>query len=169
MTATSCVAVSAGETATSKTRALAVAALDTAGGGELVELRDLSAEGLLGRTDDREVAAAVEAAMRTPILVLASPIYRATVTGALKSFLDRFPTDGLRSTAVVLMATAASPLHYLSLDTSGRALVASLGGWTVPTVVYATGDDFEDGAPGPRVITSIEQAVAEARAVSRLG
>ena len=100
--------------------------------------------------------------MRTPILVLASPIYRATVTGALKSFLDRFPTDGLRSTAVVLMATAASPLHYLSLDTSGRALVASLGGWTVPTVVYATGDDFEDGAPGPTVMASIEQAVAEA-------
>ena len=169
MSETECVAVSAGETASSKTRALAVAALEVAGGGQLVELRDLGADGLLGRTDDAEVSAAVEAAMRASILVLASPIYRATVTGALKSFLDRFPTDGLRSTAVVLMATAASPLHYLSLDTSGRALVASLAGWTVPTVVYATADDFADGAPGPTVMASIERAVAEARAVSPLG
>ena len=48
------------------------------------------------------------------------------------------------------MATAASPLHYLSLDTRGSALVASLGGWTVPTVVYTTGSDFEDERPGPR-------------------
>jgi FMN reductase len=161
-----CVAVSAGETATSKTRALAVAALEAAGGGQLVELRDLSADGLLGRTDDPEVAAAVEAATSASILVLASPVYRATVTGALKSFLDRFPTDGLRSTAVVLMATAASPRHYLSLDTGGRALVASLAGWTVPTVVYATGDDFEDGAPGATARASIERAVAEAVALT---
>jgi NAD(P)H-dependent FMN reductase len=67
---------------------------------------------------------------------------------------------------VVLVATAGSPLHYLSLDTSGRALVASLAGWTVPTVVYATGADFEAGVPGPTVVASIAQAVAEARAIS---
>lgn len=157
------VAVSAGETATSKTRALAVAALEAAGGGQLVELRDLEADGLLGRRDDPEVAAAVDAATRASILILASPVYRATVTGALKSFLDRFPADGLRQTAVVLVATAASPLHYLSLDTSGRALVASLAGWTVPTVVYATSDDFVDGAPGAAVLATVERAIDEAK------
>jgi FMN reductase len=160
------VAVSAGETATSKTRALATAALDAAGGGQLVELRDLSADGLLGRTDDPAVAAAVKAASEASVLILASPIYRATVTGAMKSFLDRFATDALRSTAVILMATAGSPLHFLSLDTSGRALVASLAGWSVPTVVYATGADFVDGAPGPALTATIEQAVAEARSLS---
>src|SRR4051794_37631878 len=157
------VAVSAGETATSKTRALAVAALDAAGGGRLVELRDLSADGLLGRADDADVAAAVDAATNASILILASPVYRATVTGALKSFLDRFPTDALRETAVVLAATAGSSLHYLSLDTSGRALVACLGGWTVPTVLYATGDDFVDGSPGPALLTTVERAIAEAK------
>ena len=163
------VAVSAGETASSKTRALAVAALDAAGGGELTELRDLSADGLLGRVDDPAVAAAVEAAAAASVLVLASPVYRATVTGAMKSFLDRFPTDALRGTAVVLVATAASPRHWLTLDTSGRALVASLAGWAVPTVVYATGDDFADGAPGPAVVATIEQAIGEAQSVGRAG
>jgi FMN reductase len=157
------VAVSAGETATSKTRALAAAALDAAGGGQLIELRDLSADGLLGRTEDADVVAAVDAATSASVLILASPVYRATVTGALKSFLDRFPAEALRETAVVLAATAGSSLHYLSLDTSGRALVASLGGWTVPTVVYATGDDFVDGAPSSGLLTTVERAVAEAK------
>lgn len=159
------VAVSAGETATSKTRALAAAALEAAGGGQLIELRDLSADGLLGRVEDPAVSAAVDAAANASVLVLASPIYRATVTGAMKSFLDRFPADALRSTAVVLMATAGSSLHYLTLDTSGRALVASLSGWAVPTVVYATGDDFVDGAPGPDVQATIGRAIDEAQSL----
>jgi FMN reductase len=159
------VAVSAGETAPSKTLALAQAALEAAGGGTLVELRTLSAEGLLGRVPDADVEAAVTAAADADVLVLASPIYRATVTGALKSFLDRFPTDALRGTAVVLAATAGSPQHFLALDTSGRALVASLGGWSVPTVAYATGADFVDGQPGDALRALVAQAVHEARSL----
>ena len=42
------VAVHAGESSTSRTRALAAAALELGGGGELVELSQLPAEGLLG-------------------------------------------------------------------------------------------------------------------------
>jgi FMN reductase len=159
------VAVSAGETPTSKTRVLALAALDAGGGGQLIELTDLSAEGLLGRSADRAVEEAVVAAADASILVLASPVYRATVSGALKAFLDRLPTQALEGTAVVLVATAGSPLHYLSLDTSGRALVASLGGWSVPTVVYATGADFQDGVPSSALLDTIARALAEAAAV----
>ena len=64
---------------------------------------------------------------------------------------------------MVLVATAASPAHFLALDTGMRALVASLGGWSVPTVVYATSDDFADsGAPGPSVLAALERAISEA-------
>jgi hypothetical protein len=62
----------------------------------------------------------------------------------------------------VLAASAASPLHYLALDTGGRALVASLGGWTVPTVVYATKSDFVDGTPTESVRAAFERAFTEA-------
>ncbi len=159
-------AVSAGDSPTSKTRAVAGAALDLGGGGHLIDLIDLPADGLLGRRPDASVDAAVAAATGAAVLVLATPVYRATYSGALKAFLDRFPTDALSRTAVVLAATAASPAHFLALDTGGRAVVASLGGWTVPTVVYATGADFTDGAPGPSLLDVLRVALGQARAAS---
>jgi FMN reductase len=160
------VAVSSGDSPTSKTRALAVAALDLGGGGLLVDLIDLPADGLLGRHPHPEVDGAVAAASAADVLVLATPVYRATYSGSLKAFLDRFPTDALRTTAVVLCATAGTPAHFLALDTGGRALVASLGGWTVPTVVYATGQDFTEGVPGATVLETLRTALGEARVLA---
>lgn len=161
------VAVSSGDSPTSKTRALAQAILEVGGGGHLVDLLDLPADALLGRRPDQAVDDAVAAAAAAGILVLATPVYRATYSGAMKAFLDRFATDALARTVVVLAATAASPSHFLALDTGGRAVVASLGGWTVPTVVYATGTDFTDGRPDPSLLEVVGAALGQARAVAR--
>lgn len=160
------VVVSAGEGRGSKTRALVSQLVDERG-GELIELWRLPAEGLLGRTDDHRVAAAVEAAAEADVLVVATPVYRATYTGALKAFFDRFPPGALAGTAVVLVATALAPEHYLSLDTGGRALIASLEGLTVPPVVYALAADFVDGRPGDEILIRLRAAVDQAEAIAR--
>ena len=89
------VVVSSGDSPTSKTRALANAAIDLGGGGRLVDLVELPADALLGRRQDQAVDDAVGAASAAAVLVLATPVYRATFNGALKAFLDRFPTDAL--------------------------------------------------------------------------
>jgi hypothetical protein len=63
----------------------------------------------------------------------------------------------------VLAATAASPAHYLALDTGFRSLVASLDGWTVPTVVYVTPGDLDEAKqPTAPVRDRMSQALAEA-------
>jgi FMN reductase len=158
----SVVAVSSGDSATSKTRSLATAALELGGGGRLIDLIELPADALLGRRTDVEVDDAVAAASRASILVLATPIYRATYNGTIKAFLDRFGPDALSRTVVVWLGTAAAPGHFLALDTGGRAVVASLKGWTVPTVVYATGADFTDGRPSAVVLDTLRAAMDEA-------
>jgi len=160
------VVVSAGETASSKTRALAMAAVEQGGGAMLIELSELPADALLGRRQDDALDEAVATASAATVLVLATPIYRATYSGVLKSFLDRFATGALTNTAVVLIASAASPAHFLALDTGGRAVVASLGGWTVPTVVYATSADFTDGRPNDTVLGSLTAALDEAWSIA---
>lgn len=160
------VAVSSGDSPASRTRVLARAAVEAGGGGRLVDLGDLPADALLGRCSDPAVDEAVDAASSAGVLVLATPVYRATYNGSLKAFLDRFPTGALARTAVVLAATAASPAHFLALDTGGRALVASLGGWTVPTVVYATPADVVDGLLGSSVTSALNAALGEARALA---
>jgi FMN reductase len=162
----SLVVVSSGDSVTSKTRALASAVLDIEESGRLIDLLALSADALLGRQQDDRLDEAMAAASEASILVLATPIYRATYNGTLKAFLDRFPADALASTAVVLVATAGSPAHFLSLDTGGRSAVASLGGWTVPSVVYATGADFNDGRPSEELIGGLRAALLEARVLA---
>ena len=63
----------------------------------------------------------------------------------------------------MLAATAGGPAHYLALDTGMRSLVASLDGWTVPTVTYATPADFdEQKVPSENVRVSLAEALAEA-------
>ena len=160
------VAISAGDSPTSKTRAL-VAPIVAERGGQLIDLLDLPADGLLGRREDEAVARAVHTAANAHMLVVATPVYRATYTGALKAFFDRFQPRALARTAVVLVATAAVPEHFLALDTGARALIASLEGWSVPAVVYATGEDFVDGSPTHGVLDALRTAVGQAERAAR--
>ncbi len=160
------VAVTAGDSPTSKTRALVSPIVDERG-GELIDLLDLPADGLLGRREDEAVARAVSTAANAQVLIVATPVYRATYTGALKAFFDRFQPRALARTAVVLVATAAVPEHFLALDTGARALIASLEGWSVPAVVYATGDDFVDGTPTGRVLDALRAALDQADQAAR--
>ena len=159
------VAVSAGESASSKTRRLVAGEVE-ARGGRVIDISSLGAEGLLGRAEDPEVADAVAAAAAASVLVVATPTYRATYTGPLKCFFDRFAPGALAGTAVVLVGTAGIPDHFLSLDTGGRALVASLEGTTVSKVVYALPADFEDGEPSAEVLGRLRAALDEAEAVA---
>jgi FMN reductase len=149
------VVVSAGESATSKTLALATTALTVGGGGRLIELRELPADALLGRSRHPAVDEAVAAGSGAAVLVLATPIYRATYSGSLKAFLDLFAMESLAQTAVVLMASAGTPAHFLALDTGGRAVVASLGGWTVPA-------DFTEREPSEVLVEATRKALDQA-------
>ena len=139
----SLVAIAASTGPSSRTLALAEAAIRQAGEGWVIDLGRLDAEAVLGRRTDPLLEQSLEAVVQASRLVLVSPVYRATYSGLLKSFFDQLPQDGLRGVACVLAATGASPTHFLSLDTSMRALVASLGGWSVPTVVYALSEEFD--------------------------
>jgi FMN reductase len=161
----SLVAVNSSPSAGSKTHALAQRAVDRRG-GQLIDLGTLEADGLLGRARHPSVTDALAAVAAADILVVATPVYRATYNGVLKLLFDQLDPGALAGTAVVLCATAASPTHYLSIDTGMRALVASLDGWSVPTAVYATGEDFLDGnVPTPALDQRLERALDEAARV----
>jgi FMN reductase len=128
----------------------------------VVDLAPLDPAGLLGVGTDDGVAAVLADIVAADVLLLATPVYRATYSGIAKVVFDQLPQDALGDTAVILAATAAGSHHYLALDTGGRALVASLGGWTVPTVIYATKADFTDGAPSDAIAATVDRALAEA-------
>jgi MsuE subfamily FMN reductase len=117
---------------------------------EILELRDFNLQFCDGRppsdynADTREALARVAAA---DAYLVATPIYRASYTGALKNFFDLIPndpngSDPLRGKAVGLLATGGSYHHYLVLEHQLRPLFGFFGAHTVARAVYAASKDF---------------------------
>lgn len=107
----------------------------------------------------RKIIDAVEAA---DVLVVGSPVYRASYTGALKHLFDLVDFRALQGKRVVLAATGGTPLHGLMLEHQFRPLFGFFGAVTAPTTVYAVEADFtEYTLSNPAVEARIERAVAE--------
>lgn len=165
------IALNGSHSATSSTHGVAALAAQLHGSGEIVDLVTLDPAGLIGVAPSPDVTAVIETIAEASILVLVTPIYRATYSGVLKVLFDQLPAGGLEGKVAVLAATAGGPAHFLALDTGMRSLVASLGGWTVPTVTYAGPSDFtvgDDGTkiPGDTVRASLTKALAEAATIA---
>ncbi|NTD85820.1 FMN reductase [Agrobacterium tumefaciens] len=107
----------------------------------------------------RRIIDAVEGA---DVLVVGSPVYRASYTGALKHLFDLVDFRALQGQRVILAATGGTALHGLMLEHQFRPLFGFFGAVTVPTTVYAVEADFTGYTlSNPVVEARIERAVAE--------
>ena len=76
---------------------------------------------------DPDASAAVAQVLDADVLVLASPTYKATYSGLLKSFLDRFGTSSLAGKAAVPILLGGAPNHQLAVDLHFAPLLLELG------------------------------------------
>jgi FMN reductase len=128
----------------SRTYESALTLADRLGGADLVvDLADHASE--LFDWGAPRVTELVEEVASSLVVVVASPTYKATYTGLLKVFLDRFAGGtGLRGVVVPLML-GAGPRHSLAPELSLRPLLAELGGTTVRGL-YVLEDQCHDPA-----------------------
>lgn len=147
---------------------LALAALERQGAGSsrLIDLAQLSADGLLGRRADPDVAEAIEAVRDAGILAVSTPIYRATYSGLLKVFFDLLPQDALAGKVAIAIATGGGPTHFLAIDHGLRPLFASVGALVAATGVYGVDAQFKSGVPEPALVERIERAALEAASIA---
>lgn len=111
---------------------------------------------------DEAGRALVDAVESADVLVVGSPVYRASYTGALKHLFDLVDFRALQGKRVVLAATGGTPLHGLMLEHQFRPLFGFFGAVTVPTTVYAVEADFtEYTLSNPVVEARIERAVVD--------
>jgi FMN reductase len=114
-----------------------------------------------------EVRAAVDAIRNCTLAVVASPTYKASYTGLLKSFLDWFSTTDLDGVTVVPVMVGAGLQHMLAVEVHLRPVLVELGA-TLPTRgLYVTEDRLDAlddvvGAwlleAGPRLRSSVSAA-----------
>jgi FMN reductase len=160
------IAVNGSPSSSSRTAALALAAVEENGGGRVLHLGTLDAAALLARSSAADVDDALAAMRSAGALVIATPVYRRTYSGLLKTLFDLFEADALTGIPVVPVATAGGPADALCIDYGLRPLIASLGGWPTPTAVYATHADIVDGAPCEAVLEALRRGLAEAAVVA---
>ncbi len=81
-------------------------------------------------------------------MIIATPLYKASYSGLLKSFLDLLPQAALARKPVLPFATGGSLAHLLALDYALKPVLASLGARHVLDNVFATERDIlvVDGA-----------------------
>ena len=94
---------------------------------------------------DATVAGLVADVGRADLVVVACPTYKATYTGLLKLFLDRFATDGLSGVAVPLML-GAGPGHALAPELTLRPVLVEIGGTVPVRGLYVLDAAFDDPA-----------------------
>lgn len=111
----------------------------------LIELGEIGPRlaGALYRTQlPADIEAHVKAIETADLLVVASPVYRASFTGLFKHLFDFVHHEALADVPVLLAATGGSDRHALVIDHQLRPLFSFFQARTLPIGVYATEADF---------------------------
>lgn len=97
-------------------------------GGAQLQTVDLAALApQLLEPGDHAVAAAREQVAGSDLLIVATPVYKATYTGLLKVFLDGYGPAALARVTAVGVVVSAAPAHLLATDIHLRSLLVELG------------------------------------------
>lgn len=133
--------------------------------GELVELSDRGTsffDALSRDTTRGRALEVVEAIEDADVLVVGTPVYRASYTGLFKHVFDLVHHEALIGKTVVLTATGGSPLHGLVMEHQLRPLFGFFRAHTMPSAIYATEVDFDQYAlTSAAVLDRIDRAADE--------
>jgi FMN reductase len=115
---------------------------------QLIEIVDVGP--LLGQHLHRQqLSAAGEAVLalveNADIIVAGSPVYKGAYTGQFKHLFDMLDPNSLVDVPVVLAATGGSDRHTLMTDHTLRPLFSFFRAHTVPTSLYATAAQIDNG------------------------
>jgi FMN reductase len=93
---------------------------------------------------DQELTALTAEVAAADIAIFASPTYKATYTGLLKAFLDRYPNNGLAGVTAVPVMTGGWPGHLLAVEVHLRPVLIELGATVPARGLYVTEPELAD-------------------------
>jgi len=92
-----------------------------------------------------DTASVIASVQRADAVLIATPVYRGSITGALKNLLDHLPVESLAAKPVGILAMGATHHHFLGADWHLRDILAWFGALVVPTSAYLVSADFVAG------------------------
>lgn len=101
---------------------------------ETIDLAEIAPEILT--TDHPRADAALSTLASATVAIVATPVYKASYTGLLKSFLDLYGPRGLAGVVAVPLVVSGNPGHSFAGEVHLRPLLVELGA-SVPTRALA--------------------------------
>jgi FMN reductase len=135
----------------SRTRTVAEAVATRAGNAlglpaftddDVVELADLGPS--LFDWSSADVRQRADQLSASRLAVIATPIYKATYTGLLKSFLDWFGQTGLSGVTAIPVMVGAGSQHALAVEVHLRPLLVEIGARVPTRGVFVRDDALDD-------------------------
>ncbi|HTU76041.1 MAG TPA: NAD(P)H-dependent oxidoreductase [Trebonia sp.] len=106
---------------------------------------------------DPELARLTAGVAGADVAVFASPTYKASYTGMLKAFLDRYASNGLAGVIAIPVMTGGWPGHLLAVEVHLRPVLVELGAVVPARGLYVTEQELAslDAAVGRWAQTAI--------------
>lgn len=125
----------------------AAKALDTDIQTELIDLREVEVEFARGEPlayYNEDTWNVVNKIMAADLLLFGTPIYQASITGALKNLLDHFPVDAFKRKVTGMITTGAVDKHFLVAEYQLKPILSYLKGLVPTHHIFVHNDAFNE-------------------------
>lgn len=107
---------------------------------------DLPATDLITANFNRpEILEANEKVEKSDAVIILTPVYKASYTGILKTYLDLLPQKGLKGKAVLPLMIGGSFRHLLALGYALKPVLSSLGATNLLSGAYVIDQHVQRG------------------------
>lgn len=129
------------------------------------QVRDFPAEDLLhARFDSPKIIDLLQQIENADGLVIATPVYKASFSGALKTVLDLLPERALSHKVVLPIATGGSIAHMLAVDYALKPVLSALKAQEMLHGIFADDSQiaYGEGSAKAQLAPVLEQRLSEA-------
>lgn len=116
---------------------------------EIMDLKDLNIEFSDGRdyrdyTGDTKIL--IDKILEVDAILIGSPVFQASIPGALKNVFDLLPIDSLRNKVVGIVMSAGSSKHFLVTEYQLKPILTYMKAKPLENFVFIEGSSFNRGA-----------------------
>lgn len=125
----------------------AVKRIDPAIEIELLDLKDYDVEFVRGTplsNYNEDTVKVVNTILTADLLVFGTPIYQASISGALKNLLDHIPQESFKSKVTAIVSTGGSDKHFLVAEYHLKPILTFLKGIVPNGSVFVQNNAFNE-------------------------
>ncbi|WP_216829857.1 NADPH-dependent FMN reductase [Alkalihalobacterium elongatum] len=114
---------------------------------ELLNLKEYNIQFCDGRdpkTYEGDTKKVIEIMNSADMFLIGTPIFQASLSGALKNLIDLTPVETFRNKVMGFVATGGTYQHYLVIENQLKPIAGYFRAYVAPSYVYAQNDHFNN-------------------------